>query len=144
MNAYKNASFIGIVIFFFGVVITGYGFSFLLEKEALDANGVRVKGTVISIEQKAIYRSPVVEFRTLEGKKVTFMSDVDINVDFFDYKVGQEVDVIYDKDKPRKAKIDTFWQRNVAQVYLGCLGLFLMLLGWFLRRFFLKKAKKYA
>lgn len=144
MNAYKNASFVGIVLFLFGIVITGYGFSFLLEETDLTENGVKVKGKVVDINHKDFYRSPFVEFKTLEGKKYTFLSKLDVNVDFFQYEIGQEVGVIYHKDDPSKAEIDAFWERNTAQMYLGFLGVFLMLFGIIFRRRMLRKARKYS
>ncbi|MCP4442420.1 MAG: DUF3592 domain-containing protein [Aureispira sp.] len=143
MNAYKNVSYVGFVIFFFGVVVAIYGFSFLLTQQDLEANAVRVQGTVVDINKKAIYRSPYVKFTTLDGQDITFLADLEVNVDFFDYTVGQTVDVIYHKDNPNKAKIDTFWQNNFEQVFLGGFGLFLMLFGFIMRRIFLGKAKRY-
>lgn len=144
MNAYKNASFVGIVIFLAGIVITIYGFSFLLEQNDLQQNGIIVKGTVVDINKKDFYRAPFVRFTTKDNQTITFLSKLDVNVDLFTYKIGQEVDVIYHKDDPNQAEINAFWERNVAQIYLGCLGIFLILFGFFLRKFLLKKAKKYA
>ena len=144
MNAYKTVSFVGIVIFIFGIIISVYGFSFLAEDNELGDNGITVKGKVIDIAKKAIYRSPVITFTTKEGKKYTFVSRMEINVDFFDYKVGQEVEVIYDKNDPKKAQVNAFLERNFPQLFLGIFGVFLMLLGLIFRRVFLKKARKYA
>ena len=92
MNAYKNASFVGIVIFIFGIIIAIYGFSFLSEDNDLEENGIIVKGTVIDINKKAIYRSPFVEFKTKEGQTITFLSKLEVNVDLFNYQIGQEVE----------------------------------------------------
>ena len=144
MNAYKNASFVGIVLFLFGVVISIYGFSFLMEDNDLQENGIIVKGEVVEINEKDIYRSPFVRFTTTEGETITFLSKLDVNVDLFQYHVGQEVEVIYHKNNPKQAEINAFWERNTAQMYLGFLGFFLMLFGVFLRRRLLKKAKRYA
>jgi hypothetical protein len=144
MNAYKRVAFVGIVLFLFGVVIAIYGFSFLMEDNELSENGVVVTGKVIDINQKDIYRSPFVEFTTLEGEKITFLSHLDVNVDLFQYQIGDEVEVIYNKNNPKHAQINAFWERNTAQLYLGFLGVFLMLFGLFFRRRMLKKAKKYA
>ncbi len=54
MNAFKAASFVGIVLFLFGVVIAIYGFSFLLEDNELQRNGIKVKGKVVDINEKVI------------------------------------------------------------------------------------------
>ncbi len=144
MNAYKNASFVGIVLFLFGIVITGYGFSFLMEDNDLQENGIIVKGEVIDINKKDIYRSPFVRFTTEEGETITFLSKLDVNVDLFQYEIGQEVEVIYHKNNPKQAEINAFWERNTAQLYLGCFGVFLMFFGIFLRRRLLKKARRYV
>ncbi|MCU0438994.1 MAG: DUF3592 domain-containing protein [Raineya sp.] len=143
MNAYKNASYVGFVISILGLIIAIYGFSFLLKLEDLDANGIKVKGTVIEIEEKAIYRSPRVKFKTLEGNEYTFISDLDQNKDLFNYTIGQEVEVIYHKNDPQNARINAFWERNFGQIFLGIFGVFLMLFGLFVRWRFLQKAKKY-
>ncbi|MBN2535125.1 MAG: DUF3592 domain-containing protein [Spirochaetales bacterium] len=143
MNAYKNASFAGIVIFIGGIIITIYGFSFLLKQSNLESNGIIVKGTVIDIAEKDFYRSPIVQFTTKENQTFTFRSELDVNQDLFHYVIGQEVDVIYHKDDPSNAKIHAFWEGNVAQLYLGILGIFLMVFGFLFRRGMLKKAKKY-
>lgn len=143
MNAYKNASYVGFVILILGTIVAIYGFSFLLKQNELEANAVRVKGTVFDINEKAIYRSPWVKFNTLEGKEITFLSQLEVNVDLFPYTIGQEVDVIYHKDNPNQAKIDAFWEGNFEQLFLGVFGVFLMCLGLFLRWMFLRKAKKY-
>lgn len=142
MNAYKNVSYVGFVIMLFGLIVAAYGFSFLLSQQDLEANSVRVKGEIVDINEKAIYRSPFVKFRTLEGQEITFLAELEVNVDFFDYSIGQEVDVIYHKDNPNQAKIDTFWQKNFGQVFLGGFGVFLILFGFIMRKIFLGKAKR--
>ena len=144
MNAYKTASYVGFVILIFGTIIAIYGFSFLLKQNDLEANGVIVKGTVFEIEHKAIYRSPWVRFKTLEGQEIIFKSELEQNVDFFPYEVGQEVEVIYHKENPKRAKINAFWESNFEQIFLGIVGVFLMLFGMFIRWLFLKKSRKYA
>ena len=143
MNAYKNASYVGFVIFIFGIIITVYGFSFLMDDMDLQYNGILVTGRVVDINKKDFYRSPFVRFRTKSGRSITFLSKLDVNVDLFKYKIGQKVEVIYHKDNPKNAEVNAFWERNAGQIYLGSLGLFLLLLGWFIRRTLLKKAAAY-
>jgi hypothetical protein len=143
MNAYKNVSFVGIVLFLFGIVIAIYGFKFLLEKNELEKNGIVVKGVVIDINHKDIYRSPFVRFTTKDNRTITFLSRLEVNVDLFKYKIGQEVEVIYDKNNPNNCQINAFWEKNMPQIFLGSFGLFLMLLGIFIRKRFLKKARRY-
>ena len=102
-----------------------------------------VKGKVVDINHKDFYRAPFVEFTTLEGEKITFLSPLDVNVDMFQYEIGQEVEVIYNKDNPKHAQINAFWERNTAQMYLGFLGIFLMIFGLLFRRGMKRKAKRW-
>lgn len=145
MSAYKRASFVGFVIAIFGIIIAVYGFKFLLERNDLQANGIKVKGKVIEIGQNGpMYRFPIVEFKTADGKKRVFKSRLEINHLMFKYVIGQEVDVIYHKNDVKNVEVDAFWEQNMPQIFLGSFGLFLMLLGLFLRWMFLRKARQYA
>lgn len=151
MNAFKTASYVGFIIALFGIAVAVYGFRFLLERNDLQKNGVKVKGTVIQINQNGpMYRMPVVEYMTQDKKKVRFESRLQINHLMFTYVVGQQVDVLYHKDNPlnlgkeKKAEIDAFWEQNMPQIFLGSFGLFLILFGLFIRWLFLRKARKYA
>lgn len=139
---YKTVSNIGFVIVFFGVVVAIYGFSFLLKQNDLEDNGIKVKGTVVDINVKAIYRSPFVQFSTLEGEEIIFLSDLEVNHMMFDYVIGQEVDVIYHKDDPHNAKIDAFWEAHFADIFLGSFGVFLMLLGLLIRWVYMRKHRR--
>ena len=78
---------------------------------------ITVKGKVHDISKKGIYRSAIVKFTTKEGKRVIFISKLDVNVDLFDYKIGQEVEVIYaPKDPHGTASINTFAERKATQI----------------------------
>lgn len=144
MAGFSPFKFIGFVIFTFGVVIAIYGFSFLMQTNDLSKNGIKVKGKVVDISNNYNYRSPIVEYKTREGKKVTFISRLELMSQMFTYQKGQEVDVLYHKDNPlnqgkeKNAEIDAFWEQNMPQIFLGCFGFFLMMLGTIL---FLKGRK---
>lgn len=144
MGAYKAVSNVGLVIFVLGAVVAGYGFTFWQELQDLKKNGIKVKGTVYDIGSKAIYRFPYVKFKTKEGEEIKFKSELEVNVDLFTYKVGQEVNVIYHKDNPHNVRIDGFWERNMAQMYLGALGAIVMLVGLIVRWRFRVKARRQA
>jgi hypothetical protein len=145
MNAYKTASNVGIVIAFFGLAIMFYGFRFLLERNDLQKNGIQVKGKVIEIAQNGpMYRMPVVEFKTLEGKYHRFESRLQINHLMFKYFVGQEVTVIYHKNNFRNSEIDAFWEQNFPQIFLGCFGILVLIIGIFIRWFLLRKSRFYS
>ena len=125
MSAYKRASFVGIVLFLIGIGLSIYGGSFYLKQQDLENNGVRVKGTVVDIGKKAIYRFAFVKFKTTDGQEITFKNE------------------LYHKDDPKNAKIDDFWNANFLPIYLGIVGGFLVVFGLFLRWHFLRKARRY-
>jgi hypothetical protein len=133
MGATRPFKFIGVVICLFGIVITVYGVTHFLEKKDLEGKGIVVKGVVSEIHVDHIYRSPFVKFSTLEGKEMVFLSELMVNVDLFDYEVGQEVEVIYHRDNPKNSRIYAFWEMNFGHLFLGLFGGFLVLLGLFLR-----------
>ena len=141
---YKTVSYIGFVVMLGGLIVAIYGFSFLLEANDLEANGVKVKGTVVEINEKAIYRSPFVTFTTLEGEEITFLSDLEVNHMMFDYVIGQQVDVIYHRNDPHNAKIDAFWEKNFGQLFLGCFGFLIMLIGLLINWIYRRKARRFA
>lgn len=145
MNAFKLASNVGFVIFAFGIAVAIYGFSFLMAQNDLEANSERVKGTVIELVPNGpMYISPMVRFTTLDGKEITYKSDLDLNKDLSPYTVGQEVDIIYHKDNPYNAKIDSFIENNFGQLFLGIFGVFLMIFGLIFRKMMLRNAERYA
>jgi hypothetical protein len=140
---YKTVSNIGFVVALLGIVVAIYGFSFLLDQQDLEENAIHTKGTVVDINVKAIYRSPFVKFTTLEGEEIIFLSDLEVNHMMFDYVIGQEVDVIYHKNDPHNAKIDAFWEKYFGQIFLGCFGIFLILLGFLIRWIYRRKQRRY-
>lgn len=144
MNAYKNASFAGIVILILGIIVSIYGFSWFLYQENLDENGLITTGIVVDINEKDFYRSPIVTFTTQDSQEVSFLSKLDVNVDLFQYEIGQEVEVIYDPSDPQQtAEVNAYWERNTAHTWSGVVGVFMIIFGFFWRRHMLNKAEKY-
>lgn len=85
--------------------------------ENIYSKGITVKGKVIDISKKGIYRSAIVRFTTKNGRRVVFKSKLDTNVDLFDYKIGQKVEVIYaPKDPKGTASINTFAERTATKI----------------------------
>lgn len=144
MNAYKNASYVGIVLFIIGLVLMVYGLANLGIENELDENGLKAKGTVYELNVVEPYRQAWVEFKTEEGETVKFLDKLFWNQDFETYKVGQEVEVIYNPEDPAAtATINNFFQRNTAPWWPFIVGVVVMLVGIIMRRRMLKKAKKY-
>lgn len=144
MNAYRNASFVGFVLMLFGLVIVGYGAYHLKDYWNLEENAVRTTGTVIEIGNNGpMYKFPIIEFTAQDGKTYRFKRDLELNMDFFDYTIGQTVNVIYDTSNPNNARLDQFWDKHFLHIFLGGFGVFLFLFGWIFRRIMLGKAKRY-
>lgn len=75
-------------------------------------------GKVVDISKKGIYRSAIIRFKTKEGKVITFKSMLDVNVDIFKYKIGDDVEIIYHPDDPfNSASINTLLERKARQYF---------------------------
>jgi hypothetical protein len=94
-------------------------------------NGILTTGTVIEINEKGIYRAPIVRFKANDGQTYTFLSQFDRNKDLFDLKIGQKIEIIYDPKKPRKAQENTFWARYGPKVIPALIGGVIILVGLF-------------
>jgi hypothetical protein len=106
---------------------------------------IQVTGKVIEIALNGpMYRMPVVEFTTLEGKIHRFESRLQINHLNFKYFVGQEVTVIYHKNNFKNSEIDAFWEQNFPQIFLGCFGILVFTIGIFIRLFLLRKSRNFS
>jgi hypothetical protein len=49
----------------------------------------------------------------------------------FDLKVGQKIEIIYDKNNPKKAQENTFWARYGPRVIPASFGGIIFLIGLF-------------
>lgn len=144
MNAYKNASFAGIILYLFGIVLIIYGLANQGIEKNLDQEGLIAKGKVYELHVVEPYRQAMVEFTTTDGRTVKFLDKLFWNQDFEKYKVGQEVEVIYNPADPEgTATINDFFQRNTAPWWPFIVGLVVILVGWIMRKSMLKKAKIY-
>ncbi len=94
-------------------------------------DGVVTTGTVIDINKKDIYRAPFIRFKAHDGRIYHFLSQFDRNVDLFDLKVGQEVEIIYERNNPARAQENTFWGRYGPRVIPGLFGGAILLIGLF-------------
>jgi hypothetical protein len=157
MNAYKIVAYWGVIFFLIGVGLFGLGVTYQLSKMDLERNGVVVKGKITDIISNPPYRSPVVSFKKLDGREITFKSELDANVKLFQYEKGQEVDVIYHKSVPpsysrlyygknpnQTYMINGFWEKNTGQLTLWTFGAVLMIAGLFIKKYFTKKAAAHA
>jgi hypothetical protein len=102
MNAYKNASYAGFVLYVIGIVLIIYGGTNLLKMSALDQKGLKAKGKVFDLNVVEPYRQAWVQFKTKEGKIVRFLDKLFWYHGFKKYSAGQEVEVLYDPANPEK------------------------------------------
>lgn len=104
----------------------GYGVWFL------ETHGVSVEGKVTGIETNTdsdggTTYSPVVTFQTLQDRKITFTSNYGSNPP--SYKVGDQVDVLYDPNDPKdNAMIDAGLWNWLLPSILALVGGFMFLI----------------
>ncbi|WCL49631.1 DUF3592 domain-containing protein [Leptospira sp. GIMC2001] len=141
MNAYRNASYAGFVLYFIGIVLFIYGFANLSIELDLDEKGLKATGEVYDLEVTEPYRQAWVVFQTQDGKTVRFMDKLFWNQDFEKYTVGQKVEVLYDPANPNQtAVIDDFFQRTTAPWWPVIVGSIIILVGYVMRKVMLRKA----
>jgi hypothetical protein len=142
MNAYKNASYVGFVLYLIGIVLILYGWTNLSKEMELNQKGIKTKGYVFDLNVVEPYRQAWVKFKTDKGKTVRFLDKLFWSNVFSKYTVGQEVEVIYDPANPEKtATINEFFQRQTGPWWPVIIGLVVILVGWIVRRIMLKKAR---
>lgn len=143
MNAFRNASYVGFVLYMLGLVTAGYGLYNLTIEKKLDQVGEKAQGKVYDLAVIEPYRKAMVEFKTSKGKTVRFEDKLFWNHSFEKYKKGQVVEVLYDpKDPIRTAVINEFFQRATAPWWPVIVGGIVFLVGFILRRIMLRKAKE--
>ncbi len=142
MNAYKNASYVGFVLYLIGIIVIGYGLFNLHAEKVLDKTGIKTQGKVFDLMVIEPYRRAMVEFKDQNKKTIRFLDPLFWNHSFNKYKKGQQVEVIYDPDYPQKtAKINEFFQRQTTPWWPVIVGFMVFFVGWLMRRIMLKKAK---
>ncbi|WP_167883588.1 DUF3592 domain-containing protein [Leptospira ognonensis] len=141
MNGYRNASYVGFVLYLFGIVLLIYGFYNLSIEKDLDQKGLKTTGEVYDLEVTEPYRQAWVMFTTSEGKQIRFLDKLFWNHSFEKYKKGDQVEVIYDPASPHQtAVINHFFQRTTAPWWPVIVGAIVFLVGFFMRKIMLRKA----
>jgi hypothetical protein len=119
----------------FSLVALGLDFGFYYfyssAKELID-NGVHTKGVVIELatsrSKNSTTYAPVVEFTDRSGEKITFTSNVYSKPASYD--VGENVEVLYPKNNPTDAEINSFGQLWFPTLLFGFLGGVFTLIGF--------------
>jgi len=141
MNAFRNASYAGFVLYFIGIVLFFYGMVNLSIEMDLDMKGLKATGEVYDLEVTEPYRQAWVVFQAQDGQTVRFLDKLFWNLDFEKYKVGQKVEVIYDPANPiQTAVIDDFFQRKTEPWWPVIMGFIVILVAFIMRKIMLRKA----
>ena len=104
---------IGCILLFISAAFTKSRFDFIDRSE-------RVLGEVVGFHGYDTV-APVIEFTSLTGERFTFVGSVSSSPPA--YAVGEEVDVIYERDTPQDALIDSFFQLYFVSLITGFLGM---------------------
>jgi hypothetical protein len=130
---------LGLILMGLGAVLFGRQRVYL--RQALTATGVvvellpmqksgdyRIKRTAsgLEVQRKYLYR-PVIRFKAANGRTHKFMANVSSRP--APYQVGEQVEVIYDPNKPHKAYINRFLYRWFQVLMVFGFGVFLLLMG---------------
>ncbi|MDZ4726742.1 MAG: DUF3592 domain-containing protein [Leptospira sp.] len=143
MNGFRNASYVGFVLYMFGIILFMYGFYNLSIEKDLDQKGLKTTGEVYDLEVTEPYRQAWVIFKTEKGQTVRFLDKLFWNHSFEKYKKGQKVEVLYDPANPiQTAVINDFFQRTTAPWWPVIVGGIVFLVGFIMRKIMLRKAKE--
>ncbi|MDO5608188.1 MAG: DUF3592 domain-containing protein [Capnocytophaga sp.] len=100
------------IVFFIGAALLVFGIKSFEKAYQLKKEGLRAKATVIRYTSHASDKgstmfSPVFKFRSVQGKDVEAYSS--ISTSYQPYKIGETVELIYERNRPERAKTINFW-----------------------------------
>ncbi|MEU0479336.1 DUF3592 domain-containing protein [Streptosporangium sp. NPDC006013] len=106
----------------FGAVFAGIGARVLTVGQRLRRHGVRVPGVVVGLRwsssngnDSGVYY-PTLQFQTVQGPVVETESDLGSNPS--PVRPGQQVMVVYDPERPQRARLDSVGGRGVLHSVL--------------------------
>lgn len=111
--------------------------SFLNNSLKADGNVVRIVQSRSSDNGNFMY-SPEISFTDALGQTITFDSNISSSVST--YQVGEKVSVLYNKNNPQDAKINTFFQLWFGPILMTFLGAIFFIVGLLTLVFQAKKA----
>jgi len=107
----------GVVLTLFGLLAARQTASF---RSRAGAAVGRVTGLHDFVANDSAVTGPIVDFETADGKSVRFASRTGSNPSAF--RVGDTVRVLYDRDQPEEAKVDSFVSLWLGPVLFTALG----------------------
>jgi hypothetical protein len=115
-----------------GIALSGVAIYFIRDTQSFVDRAVMVRGEVIDLELtrgspgSGAYR-PVIKYTTSSGEQRTFRSLSGSSPP--SYRVGEAVDVLYDRTNPPDARIASFWSLWLIQIIAGGVGAVFALIG---------------
>lgn len=110
-----------------GAIFLALGLVFLHHTRTFLATAATAPGEVIALERRGGYH-PVVQFQLPDGEPMRFAGQVGSTPPA--YQVGQSVEVLYNPEQPRSARIRSFLELwFVATLFTSMGGLFLLIGG---------------
>jgi hypothetical protein len=127
-------SLVGIIFFLIGLGVSVSGIFSIFKVRRQVAESVKTTGTVIGFGKKMgksgyIY-CPHAAFTDTQGRKIQFESEVGSQPPA--YVIGQQVQIIYEKNNPQKAEIDSFTSLWFVPGCTSVFGLVFIFLGFVL------------
>jgi hypothetical protein len=131
----RTLNLIGGIFLVFGVTFGGLTLYFVRDTQAFVERGVAVRGEVVDLDWarsisgasgSGVYH-PIVKYTTTAGEQRTFRSTSGSSPP--SYRVGEAVDVLYDRTNPADARIASFWSRWIIHIVFGVLGAVFSLIG---------------
>lgn len=126
----------GSIIMFFlvGVLFLAVGIYLLSNTARMSSNGLSTQAEVVNIKathnsKKKIEYTPEIRFTTAEGERVNTKLDKTTRPPA--YSVGDEVKIIYTKDKPTDILVDSVFNRYAFPALFVILGIVSLFAGVF-------------
>jgi hypothetical protein len=118
-----------------GITFSGVAIYFVRDTQSFVERGVAVRGEVVDLAWErsisgasgsGVYH-PIVKYTTIAGEQRTFRSMNGNSPP--SYRVGEAVDVLYDRANPVDARIASFWSLWLIQIVFGVLVAVFSLFG---------------
>lgn len=119
---------IGLILLTIGIVGLNNTIQWVTEAERTDGTVVRISAySTVSDGVTTTMYSPVVSFIDKSGNQFTFSSNVSSSS--VDYKTGDKIPVLYNRDKPEEARVKSFFSLWGVTLIVGGIGLIFTAMG---------------
>lgn len=130
----KAGMFVGFIFSLMGLIFAVLGIKFVSDNLKFIETSEKTSGTVIElIEKKSddgyTYAPKITFLDKADSREITFISQTSSNPPA--YKVGENLNIIYDPNNPEKAKIDSFFNLWLGEILFSAIGLIFFIIGIF-------------